>query len=141
MIKIVIDYHLFWFVLIQFKSLEKLLHWAFKWAGGIFFWLGLSNFWIDIWFPFDVFQFNPYEEVEWFRFFALSENSEIVLLAYLPFLLYLIFQYLQKMLYISRVIVILLSSTCVKWWVSKMPFLAVWNISTFVIQINLWFNY
>ena len=33
-IKNVIDFHLFWFVLIQFKSIEKSLHWAFKWAGG-----------------------------------------------------------------------------------------------------------
>ena len=35
-----------WFVFIRLKSYDKLLHWAFKWAGVTNSWLRLKNFWI-----------------------------------------------------------------------------------------------
>ena len=66
----VVDFHLFWFVFIRFKSSKNSLHRAFKWERGHKFWtdlkknldfvffpLGLSKFWVGAWFPFDEGQF------------------------------------------------------------------------------------
>ena len=43
-----IDFYFFWFVFIQSKSSEKLLHWAFKWAGDTNSWprSKIYRFWV-----------------------------------------------------------------------------------------------
>ena len=66
MIKNVIDFDLFWFISniqrICFIELSSELGHQFltevkKISDSGIFWLGLLNFWIGAWFPFDVFQF------------------------------------------------------------------------------------
>ena len=66
--KNVIDFHLFWFdsnlCRNRFIELSSELGGTNSWPRSKFFldlgifWLGLSNFWIGAWFPFDAFQFS-----------------------------------------------------------------------------------
>ena len=96
-IKNVIDFHLFWFVLIRFKSSKNSLHRAFKWERGhkfrtdfkkildfVFFPLGLSNFWVGAWFPFNEGQFKLIVyEVLWLNF----DNVRVYHAHYVPYYL------------------------------------------------------